>query len=83
METHIEATPVPHGGIGDRVDGSFLTGANLRQRDLRSRGFFLELRCSNLLDTNYRYPNTLNSLLITRDLIAEGRSVLVTLGWDF
>lgn len=71
------------GRIGDRVDGYILVGANLRLKNLFFRGMFLNIRCSNLLDTEVRYPTFTNNEWAVRGTIGAGRTFLVTMGYRF
>lgn len=67
--------------IGERVDGYWNLGANLRYRHPLN-GLRLDLHVSNLLDSEIRYPaNELTDF--TRGLIGPGRVVTLTLGWEF
>jgi outer membrane receptor for ferrienterochelin and colicins len=82
MEAYLDATVDPVARTGDKVDGYFLLGANLRFRNLFGSGLYLNIRGSNLLDTEVRYPNTSNSVFTTKGLIGRGRTILATVGWD-
>lgn len=82
MEAHWDDT-VP-GRLGDKTDGYFLLGANLRVRKLLGTRLYLNLRISNLLDEEYHYPATPNNSLFARyGTVGRGRSFLLTLGWKF
>ncbi|MCP4215847.1 MAG: hypothetical protein GY765_14435, partial [bacterium] len=84
METYYDqsiALPVRQ---GNRTDGYFRLGANLRVRNLFSTGMFLNVRVSNILDEEYFYPTTSNNQIFAKDgTIGSGRSFLLTLGWKF
>lgn len=84
MEPYYDVTlPVP-GRLGEKVDGYFLVGANLRIRNLFGTGMFLNFRCSNLLDEEVRYPATSNNYYFaSKGTIGKGRSFLLTIGWKF
>jgi outer membrane receptor protein involved in Fe transport len=70
--------------LGDKVDGYFLLGANLRFRDLFGTGLYINLRGSNLLDQEIRYPTTSNnSNFISRGTIGRGISFLFSIGYLF
>jgi outer membrane receptor for ferrienterochelin and colicins len=70
--------------VGDRVPGYFLIGANLRVRNLFGIGMFLNLRCSNLLNEEIRYPATPgNTGFAKLGTLGRSRSFLLTLGWKF
>ena len=84
MESYFDDTLIPPGRLGDRVGGYFLLGANLRVRNFLTTGMFLNLKVSNLLDEEIRYPATAsNNLYATKGTIGRGRSFLLTLGWKF
>ncbi len=71
--------------IGQGVDGYFSLSAYLRFNDLFSKGWFLGIKCANLLDELYRYPTfTLQSDLVgNTGLIGDGRMFIVTIGKKF
>jgi outer membrane receptor protein involved in Fe transport len=69
--------------IGDRVDGYFLLGANVRIEDLFIKGLYLNIRCSNLLDEEIRYPTFTNNQWATRGTMGFGRTFLVSIGMKF
>jgi outer membrane receptor for ferrienterochelin and colicin len=72
------------GRLGDKVDGYFLLGANLRFRNLFGKGMFLNIRGSNLLDEEIFFPTTQNnSLFATKGTVGRGIFFLATLGWKF
>jgi outer membrane receptor protein involved in Fe transport len=69
--------------IGEKVDGYFMLGANLRIEDLFLKDLYLNIRCSNLLDEEIRYPTTTENPWATRGTIGYGRTFLVSLGYKF
>jgi outer membrane receptor for ferrienterochelin and colicin len=70
--------------IGEDVSSYFSLGANLRFDDLFAKGLYLNIRGSNLLDEDIRYPATTNNnTLFPKGTLGTGRSFLVTLGWKF
>ncbi|MCP5047286.1 MAG: TonB-dependent receptor [bacterium] len=88
METFWDETRLnPDGSfgnrIGERVDGYFVLGANLRFRNIFAKGPYLNIRCSNLLDTEIRYPTFTNNEWADRGTIGNGRTFLVTIGKKF
>jgi len=84
MESYYDATLSPPTRLGEKVDGYFLLGANLRIRKLFGIGMFLNLRVSNLLDEEVRYPATANNFqFASKGTIGRGRSFLLTIGWKF
>jgi len=89
METYWDSTLLNEKGtlgkrIGDTVDAYFLLGANLRANNLFGTGLFLNLKGSNLLDHEVRYPATSNnSGFASKGTIGRGISFLLTLGWKF
>jgi outer membrane receptor protein involved in Fe transport len=67
--------------LGERVDGYFLLGANFRMRDLWATGFFINIRGSNLLNQEIRYPTTSsNAGYAHKGTIGRGLSFLITVG---
>jgi len=84
MEAYFDDTLNPPRRLGDRVGSYFLLGANLRIRELFGTGMFLNLRVSNLLDEEVRYPTTANNFqFASKGTIGRGRSLLLTIGWKF
>lgn len=84
METYYDSTLVPPQRLGRRVDGYFLLGANLRVRHLLGTGMFLNVRVSNVLDEEIRYPADANNFMFAeKGTRGRDRSFLLTLGWKF
>jgi outer membrane receptor protein involved in Fe transport len=70
--------------LGEKVDGYFLLGANFRMRDMWGTGFFINIKGSNLLDQEVRYPTTSNnSGFAQKGTIGRGLSFLITVGYYF
>ncbi len=71
--------------IGEKVPGYFNLGANLRINDLCCyKGLYLNLRVSNLLDQEIRYPNyTSNNRWCDRGTLGHSRFFMLTLGYKF
>jgi outer membrane receptor protein involved in Fe transport len=67
--------------LGERVDGEWDLGLNLRYRH-PGTGLYANLNVSNLLDAEIRYPAK-DLADFERGLIGPGRVVTVTLGWAF
>ena len=59
------------------------TVANLRNENLFLDDLYLNIRCSNLLDEEIRFPNFTLSSWATRGTIGHGRGFLVSIGWKF
>jgi outer membrane receptor protein involved in Fe transport len=84
MEAYWDPTLPAPGRLGERVDGYFLLGANLRIHRLFGAPAFLNLRASNLTDEAVRFPATAwNHQFAGRGTIGRGRTLLLTLGWKF
>ncbi|MGE5342736.1 MAG: TonB-dependent receptor plug domain-containing protein [Candidatus Omnitrophota bacterium] len=82
MEPYYDIT-IP-GRIADKVNGYFLVGGNLRFSNLFSKGYFLQLSCSNILDENYLYPSfTMNGFWANKGLIGDSRLFMVSIGKKF
>jgi outer membrane receptor for ferrienterochelin and colicin len=71
------------GRIGEKVDGYFVLGANLRIEDVFLEGLFLNIRCSNLLAEEIRYPTFNINSWATSGTIGIGRTFLFSLGYKF
>lgn len=69
--------------IGERTPGYLLMGANVRWEKLFGSGLFLNLRCSNLLDAEVRYPTYTNNAWADRGTLGHRRRFLLTLGYKF
>ena len=89
METHWDvAKPNPDGSFGGRVgkkvDSYFTLGANLRITNLFGKGYYLNIKGSNLLDKDYLYPMyTNNHGWADKGTIGHGRTLLVSAGRKF
>lgn len=71
------------GRIGDTVDGYTVVDINLRMDNLYEKGF-VNIRFSNLLDEEIRYPNNqFNSEVLDRGTLGESRGVVLSLGWEY
>ncbi len=71
------------GRIGEKTEGYFMLGANLRIRDLYWPGVYLNLRCSNLLNKKYFYPTYVTNTWADLGTMGNSREFLVTLGMKF
>jgi outer membrane receptor protein involved in Fe transport len=70
--------------LGEKVDGYFILGANFRMRDMWGTGFFINIKGSNLLGQEVRYPATSNnSGYAYRGTIGRGFTFLFTMGYYF
>jgi outer membrane receptor for ferrienterochelin and colicins len=84
MESYYDDTMTPPRRLGDKVGGYFLLGVNLRFMDIFDTKFFINMRVSNLLDQEIRYPTTSNnSGFAQKGTIGNGRTFLLTLGYYF
>ncbi len=84
METYYDETLTPPRRLGEKVDGYFLLGANVRFMDIFNTKFFINIRGSNLLDQEIRYPTTSNnSSFAQKGTIGRGRTFLITVGYQF
>ncbi len=88
METYWDETKVsranPAGSrIGEKTHGYFTLGANLRIENVLIYGFYLNIRCSNLLDEEIRYPTATLNAFLDRGTLGSGRTFLVSLGYKF
>ncbi|MCP5103425.1 MAG: TonB-dependent receptor [bacterium] len=69
--------------IADKVKGYFLLDANLRIKKLFGTGLYLNIRCTNLLDKEVRYPTYTNNAWAVRGTLGPGRRFLLSLGYKF
>jgi outer membrane receptor for ferrienterochelin and colicin len=84
MLPYYDHTLTPPDRLGEKVDGYFLLGANLRIREMFGTGFFMNIRGSNLLDQEIRYPATSNNAgFAEKGTIGRGLSFFLTLGYQF
>jgi outer membrane receptor for ferrienterochelin and colicin len=85
MDTFWQSYPDGLSGerIGDRVDGYFLLGANIRINNLFIKGLFLNIRCSNLLNEEIRFPTYTNNDWATRGTLGIKRTLLASIGIKF
>ncbi len=79
--------PNPDGTFGGRiglpVDSHFIVDANLRFNNLFNQGLFLNLRVSNLFDTEYLFPTVGDASWADQGVIGRGRIFLVSMGYRF
>jgi len=71
------------GYIGKEIDGYFVLSSNFRMNQLFEYGFFFNLKVSNLLDTEFRYPTTSEVLWADKGYLGPGRAFLISLGREF
>ncbi|MCP4155322.1 MAG: TonB-dependent receptor [bacterium] len=83
MKSYFDTTLSPPARLGEKVEGYFLMGVNFRVRNIFARGLFLNLRVSNVFDTEIHYPATSNNDWATLGTIGAGRNFLMTVGWKF
>ncbi|MFC1853619.1 TonB-dependent receptor [candidate division CSSED10-310 bacterium] len=92
METYWDITPqdasdpdsAEKGRIGERVDSYFTMDANLRYNNLLMDGLYVNLRASNLLDQEIRYPTTtFNNRWADKGTIGQDRTFMLSLGFKF
>ncbi len=85
METEWDVTLNDNAGgrIGSKVDDYFILGANLRFNDLFGKGYYLNVRGSNILDKEYCYPTYVNNTWADRGTLGDPFGVLVTIGKTF
>ncbi len=74
---------ISDGYIGDEIDGYLLFNSNLRIKNIFGYGLFLNLKISNLLDTQYRYPTTSEVNWADKGYPAPGRRINLSLGKEF
>lgn len=69
--------------IGHEVDGYLLLGANARLDDILEKGYYLNLRCNNLLNSEIRYPTTTNNAWAEKGYLDAGFNFLISIGKRF
>jgi hypothetical protein len=69
--------------IGDEVNGYLLLGSNLRIENIFYNGFYLDVKCNNILNNEIRYPTTNNNSWADRGTLGPGRTFLVGIGKKF
>jgi outer membrane receptor protein involved in Fe transport len=71
--------------LGEKVDGYFVLDGNLSFKNLFGKGFYTNIRCTNMFNTDYLFPVNGNILFANRGVIGRGvaRSIMVTLGKKF
>jgi len=73
-----------HGArIGQPVSGYLQLGANLRLANLIQEGCYLNVRCSNLTDRDIYYPTTTNNSWADKGYLGAGRTILLSMGYEF
>lgn len=82
-ETRLNALGELGDRIGAGVKGYFVLGANLRFDDLFVDGLFLNVKCSNILDAEIRYPTSTNNDWAYRGTLGLSRTIMVSLGYKF
>lgn len=61
----------------------FLYDANFRYEDFPSKNMFLNLKVSNIFNTEYFYPPTQNNQWFSKGTMGEQRNILLTVGYSF
>jgi outer membrane receptor protein involved in Fe transport len=69
--------------IGQKVPGYFNMGANLRIEDILLKGVYLNLRVSNILDSEIRYPTYTTNQWANRGTLGHSRFFMLSLGYKF
>lgn len=69
--------------IGNQVPGYFNLSANLRLKDLFTDGFYINLRLTNLINTEIRYPTFTNNSWTDLGTLGKGRAWLLSAGYTF
>lgn len=81
MESFWNGPPNSSGGrIGEKSPAYLNFGGNLRIEDLFNRGLYLNLRISNFLNSEIRYPAFTNNTWAEKGTLGSGRYVLCSFG---
>lgn len=87
MESYWEKTVNPTGQsfspIGNRVPGYFNLSMNIRVEDIFIAGLFMNLRVTNLLDTEIRYPTFTNNSWADLGTLGRSCNFLLSAGLKF
>jgi len=68
---------------GQKVDGYFSIGGNLRFTDVFIKGLYAAFSCKNMLDQEIHYPVVSSSAFADKGILAPGRTFSVLLGYKF
>jgi len=68
---------------GEKTDGYFSVGANVRLNRLFSTGWYVSLKGSNLLDEEINYPTYAISAWADKGTLGHGRLFMFTAGYNF
>lgn len=80
----IENPNGPNGGrIGQPVDAHLKLSANVRLSDVLKPGVFVNVHAINLLDEDIYYPTTVENDWADLGTLGQGRTILVSAGWEF
>lgn len=81
METRFDASSGAR--IGDKVAGYSVVDTNYRAKSIFG-SMYLNLRLTNLLDAEIRYPNNpFSTELLDRGTLGPGRMIIGTIGWKY
>ncbi len=69
--------------IGHKVNGYLELFCNLRIDDLFYKGYYVNGKCSNLLNHDIYYPTTTSNSWADKGYLAAGRTFLVSMGYEF
>ncbi|MFT4600355.1 MAG: outer membrane receptor protein involved in Fe transport [Arenicella sp.] len=93
-ETSLDASgqvATPGYYIGDDTKAYVLLGLNLRlqnihfskKKEKENNGYYFNLKCSNLINTQYHYPTYTNTSWADRGYLGRARQILFTMGYIF
>ncbi len=72
------------GWTSQAVPGCFVLSTNIRIKEFLFKGVFLNINCSNLLNTDIYYPAfSINNAWADRGTLGYKRGFLITVGWKF
>jgi outer membrane receptor for ferrienterochelin and colicin len=88
MESYFDPTKKnTAGGLGTRIGdtgGNYaVLGTNIHLQDCGIKGSFANLRVSNLLNQEIRYPTTLENTWADKGLVGYGRTFMLNVGYQF
>lgn len=75
-------TNEPAHRLGKKAEGYFNLGTNIRADNIY-KGLYANLRVSNILDTEIRYPTIQSTSPLANGTLGQIRMIFATIGWKF
>ena len=77
------STYEPIGRLGDKINETSLFGINLLYKNLFIDNLSANVKVSNLLDTEVRYPTYTNNSWADKGTLGEQRAFFITVNYNF